>query len=172
MNYANIKTYSIENGPGVRVSLFVSGCTHHCKGCFNEAAWDFSYGRMFTEETEDEIIKSLEPSYMAGITLLGGEPMEPCNQKALVKFLRRVRKELPQKTVWIYTGYVYEDLLEGGRAKCEVTDEILSYCDVLVDGPFMIDKKNISLKFRGSENQRIIDIPATREQNKVIVAME
>ena len=172
MNYANIKTYSIENGPGVRVSLFVSGCTHHCKGCFNEAAWDFSYGSPFTEGTEDEIIKSLEPSYMAGITLLGGEPMEPCNQKALVKFLRRIREELPQKTIWIYTGYVYEDLLEGGRANCEVTDEILSYCDVLVDGPFMIDKKNISLKFRGSENQRIIDIPATREHNKVIVAME
>ena len=152
MNYANIKTYSIENGTGVRVSLFVSGCTHHCKGCFNEEAWDFSYGKPFT--------------------LLGGEPMEPVNQRVLVNLLKRIRKELPDKTVWIYTGYLYEDLLPGGRANCEVTEEMLSYCDILVDGPFVLEKKNISLKFRGSENQRIIQLSATRDASKVILAME
>ncbi len=172
MNYANIKTYSIENGTGVRVSLFVSGCTHHCKDCFNEQAWDFGYGNPFTEETENAVIEALAPDYMAGITLLGGEPMEPVNQRGLLPLLKRIRKELPQKTVWAYTGYVYEDLLEGGRAHCEVTEELLSLCDILVDGPFIADKKNISLRFRGSENQRIIDLKATRESGKVVLAME
>lgn len=172
MNYANIKTYSIENGTGVRVSLFVSGCTHHCKDCFNEQAWDFGYGDPFTEETEDAVIEALAPDYMAGITLLGGEPMEPVNQRGLLPLLKRIRKELPQKTVWAYTGYVYEDLLEGGRAHCEVTEELLSLCDILVDGPFIAEKKNISLRFRGSENQRIIDLKATREAGKVVLAME
>ena len=172
MNYANIKTYSIENGTGVRVSLFVSGCTHHCKDCFNEQAWDFEYGNPFTEDTENAVIEALAPDYMAGITLLGGEPMEPVNQRGLLPLLRRIRKELPQKTVWAYTGYVYEDLLEGGRAHCEVTEELLSLCDILVDGPFIAEKKNISLRFRGSENQRIIDLKATRETGKVVLAME
>ena len=172
MNYANIKTYSIENGIGVRVSLFVSGCTHHCKDCFNEQAWDFEYGNPFTEETENAVIEALAPDYMAGITLLGGEPMEPVNQRGLLPLLKRIRKELPQKTVWTYTGYVYEDLLEGGRAHCEVTEELLSLCDILVDGPFIAEKKNISLRFRGSENQRIIDLKATRETGKVVLAME
>ncbi len=172
MNYANIKTYSIENGTGVRVSLFVSGCTHHCKDCFNEQAWDFGYGAPFTEETENAVIEALAPDYMAGITLLGGEPMEPVNQRGLLPLLKRIRKELPQKTVWAYTGYVYEDLLEGGRAHCEVTEELLSLCDILVDGPFIAEKKNISLRFRGSENQRIIDLKATRESGKVVLAME
>lgn len=172
MNYANIKTYSIENGTGVRVSLFVSGCTHHCKDCFNEQAWDFGYGAPFTEDTENAVIEALAPDYMAGITLLGGEPMEPVNQRGLLPLLKRIRKELPQKTVWAYTGYVYEDLLEGGRAHCEVTEELLSLCDILVDGPFIADKKNISLRFRGSENQRIIDLKATRESGKVVLAME
>ena len=172
MNYANIKTYSIENGTGVRVSLFVSGCTHHCKDCFNEQAWDFGYGNPFTEETENAVIEALAPDYMAGITLLGGEPMEPVNQRGLLPLLKRIRKELPQKTVWAYTGYVYEDLLEGGRAYCEVTEELLSLCDILVDGPFIAEKKNISLRFRGSENQRIIDLKATRESGKVVLAME
>ena len=172
MNYANIKTYSIENGIGVRVSLFVSGCTHHCKDCFNEQAWDFEYGNPFTEETENAVIEALAPDYMAGITLLGGEPMEPVNQRGLLPLLKRIRKELPQKTVWAYTGYVYEDLLEGGRAHCEVTEELLSLCDILVDGPFIAEKKNISLRFRGSENQRIIDLKATRETGKVVLAME
>ena len=172
MNYANIKTYSIENGTGVRVSLFVSGCTHHCKDCFNEQAWDFGYGIPFTEDTENAVIEALAPDYMAGITLLGGEPMEPVNQRGLLPLLKRIRKELPQKTVWAYTGYVYEDLLEGGRAHCEVTEELLSLCDILVDGPFIAEKKNISLRFRGSENQRIIDLKATRESGKVVLAME
>ncbi len=172
MNYANIKTYSIENGTGVRVSLFVSGCTHHCKDCFNEQAWDFEYGNPFTEDTENAVIEALAPDYMAGITLLGGEPMEPVNQRGLLPLLKRIRKELPQKTVWAYTGYVYEDLLEGGRAHCEVTEELLSLCDILVDGPFIAEKKNISLRFRGSENQRIIDLKATRETGKVVLAME
>ena len=172
MNYANIKTYSIENGTGVRVSLFVSGCTHHCKDCFNEQAWDFGYGNPFTAETENAVIEALTPDYMAGITLLGGEPMEPVNQRGLLPLLKRIRKELPQKTVWAYTGYVYEDLLEGGRAHCEVTEELLSLCDILVDGPFIAEKKNISLRFRGSENQRIIDLKATRETGKVVLAME
>lgn len=172
MNYANIKTYSIENGTGVRVSLFVSGCTHHCKDCFNEQAWDFGYGAPFTEDTENAVIEALAPDYMAGITLLGGEPMEPVNQRGLLPLLKRIRKELPQKTVWAYTGYVYEDLLEGGRAHCEVTEELLSLCDILVDGPFIAEKKNISLRFRGSENQRIIDLKATRESGKVVLAME
>ena len=124
MNYANIKTYSIENGTGVRVSLFVSGCTHHCKDCFNAEAWDFEYGKPFTKETEDEVIEDLRPDYMAGITLLGGEPMEPVNQRGLISLIRRIREELPQKTIWIYSGYVYEDFKDGGRAHCEVTDEI------------------------------------------------
>lgn len=172
MNYANIKTYSIENGTGVRVSLFVSGCTHHCKDCFNEQAWDFEYGNPFTEDTENAVIEALTPDYMAGITLLGGEPMEPVNQRGLLPLLKRIRKELPQKTVWAYTGYVYEDLLEGGRAHCEVTEELLSLCDILVDGPFIAEKKNISLRFRGSENQRIIDLKAARETGKVVLAME
>lgn len=172
MNYANIKTYSIENGTGVRVSLFVSGCTHHCKDCFNEQAWDFEYGNPFTADTENAVIEALAPDYMAGITLLGGEPMEPVNQRGLLPLLKGIRKELPQKTVWAYTGYVYEDLLEGGRAHCEVTEELLSLCDILVDGPFIAEKKNISLRFRGSENQRIIDLKATRETGKVVLAME
>ena len=172
MNYANIKTYSIENGTGVRVSLFVSGCTHHCKDCFNEQAWDFEYGNPFTADTENAVIEALAPDYMAGITLLGGEPMEPVNQRGLLPLLKRIRKELPQKTVWAYTGYVYEDLLEGGMAHCEVTEELLSLCDILVDGPFIAEKKNISLRFRGSENQRIIDLKATRETGKVVLAME
>ena len=172
MNYANIKTYSIENGTGVRVSLFVSGCTHHCKNCFNAEAWDFEYGKPFTKETEDEVIEDLRPDYMAGITLLGGEPMEPVNQRGLISLIRRIREELPQKTIWIYSGYVYEDFKDGGRAHCEVTDEILSLCDILVDGPFVEEKKNISLRFRGSENQRIIDLKKTRAEGKVILAME
>lgn len=172
MNYANIKTYSIENGTGVRVSLFVSGCTHHCKNCFNAEAWDFEYGKPFTKETEDEIIEDLRPDYMAGITLLGGEPMEPVNQRGLISLIRRIREELPQKTIWIYSGYVYEDFKDGGRAHCEVTDEILSLCDILVDGPFVEEKKNISLRFRGSENQRIIDLKKTKAAGKVVLAME
>lgn len=172
MNYGSIKAFSIENGTGVRVSLFVSGCRHHCKGCFNPETWDFNYGQPFTEETENEIMEALKPDYMAGLTLLGGDPAEPENQTALLPLLRRIRKELPKKTVWVYSGYVYEDFKKDGRAYCDATDEYLSLCDVLVDGPFILEKKNISLKFRGSENQRIIDLNSTRGKGELVLCPE
>ena len=172
MNYANIKTYSIENGTGVRVSLFVSGCRHRCKDCFNPETWDFAYGKPFTEEVEDEIIHAMKPDYMAGLTLLGGDPKEPENQADLLPLLRRIRKELPGKTVWVYSGYLYEDFLPGGKVYCDATEEYLSLCDIMVDGPFILEKKDISLKFRGSSNQRIIDLPQTIASGKVVLAME
>lgn len=159
MNYATIKKHDVANGVGVRVSLFVSGCTHRCKGCFNAEAWDFSYGSLYTEETEREIIAALSPSYIAGLSLLGGEPFEPANQRVLVGLLRRFRSEYPQKTVWCYTGYLFDsDLVKGGRAYTEVTEEMLSFIDILVDGEFIEEKKDLKLKFRGSSNQRIIDV--------------
>ena len=158
MNYASIRTCDIANGEGVRVSLFVSGCTHRCKGCFNEEAWDFSYGQPFTEKTESELIAALEPGHIAGLSILGGEPMEPENQRALVPFLRRVRDRFGvSKTVWVYTGCVLEtQLMAPSRWRTELTDEFLSLVDVLVDGPFVEAEKDISLEFRGSANQRII----------------
>ena len=157
MNYANIKKYDIADGPGVRVSLFVSGCRHHCKGCFNSEAWDFEYGRPYTAETEAEILEALKPGYIAGLTLLGGGPFEPENQAELVKLLRKVRETYPEKSIWSYTGFVYDkDLVPGGRAYTDVTDEMLSYLDVLVDGPFVEELKDITLQFRGSSNQRIL----------------
>ena len=162
MNYASIRTCDIANGDGVRVSLFVSGCTHHCKGCFNEDAQAFDYGQPFTREVEDEILEAAAPSHIAGITLLGGEPMEPENQRALVPFLRRFRERFGEtRTLWMYTGCIWESLAgEKGpyRWRIDVTDEMLSMTDVLVDGPFIEALKDISLKFRGSSNQRIIDI--------------
>ena len=158
MNFATIKKRDIANGPGVRVSLFVSGCTHRCEGCFNEIAWDFSYGEPFTDAVENELLEALSPDFIAGITLLGGEPFEPENQRALLPFLKRVREAFPQKTVWCYSGYTLEQLTGESRARCEVTDEMLSQLDVLVDGRFVLAKKNIRLRFRGSENQRIIDV--------------
>ena len=162
MNYAEIKNYDIANGLGVRVSLFVSGCTHHCKGCFNPMTWDFSYGKPFTQATIDELLEMLSPSYIDGLTLLGGEPMEPDNQRALLPLLREVRRRFPDKNIWCYTGYLLdEELLKPSRARCEVTDEMLSMIDVLVDGEFVEEKKNISLSFRGSENQRLIDLQPT-----------
>ncbi len=162
MNYAEIKNYDIANGLGVRVSLFVSGCTHHCKGCFNPMTWDFSYGKPFTQDTQNELLEMLSPDYIDGLTLLGGEPMEPDNQRGLLPFLREVRKRFPSKNIWCYTGYLLdEELLKPSRARCEVTDEMLSLIDVLVDGEFVEEKKNISLSFRGSENQRLIDLPTT-----------
>ncbi len=158
MYYGEIKKWDIADGPGVRVSLFVSGCRHHCKGCFNEDTWDFAYGKPYTEETEQEILEALNSSYIQGLTILGGEPFEPENQRELVELLRRVRKEIPQKDIWCYTGFVFErDLVPGGRAFTEVTEEILSMIDVLVDGPFILDEKDITLKFRGSRNQRLLD---------------
>ncbi len=170
MNYATIKNCDIANGPGVRVSLFVSGCTHRCKGCFNEVAWDFDYGQPFTRQTEDEILKMLAPDYVKGITLLGGEPFEPQNQPAVVDFLRRVKETYPNKTVWAFSGYLFDkDILSGRLGPKEITDEYLSYLDVLVDGPFVLEKKDLSLRFRGSSNQRIIDVPASLASGKVVL---
>ena len=158
MNYASIRKCDIANGEGVRVSLFVSGCTHRCKGCFNEEAQDFNYGAPFTLEIEAELLDALAPSHIAGLTLLGGEPMEPSNQVALLPFLRRFREKFGNtKTLWIYTGCTIEELKDtSSRWHTEVTDEILSMTDVLVDGPFIEELKDISLQFRGSSNQRIL----------------
>ncbi len=161
MYYGSLKKCDIANGIGIRTVLFVSGCTHHCKGCFQPQTWNFRYGTEYTEETEQEIMESLQPSYVHGLTLLGGEPMEPENQRALLPLLRRIRRELPHKTIWCYSGYTWEELTGESRARCEVTEEMLSLLDVLVDGEFVEEKKNISLQFRGSENQRLIDVPKT-----------
>ena len=170
MNYGTIKNCDIANGVGVRVSLFVSGCTHHCRECFQPETWAFAYGEPYTQETEDELLRLLAPSYIDGLSLLGGEPMEPQNQRELVKLLRRVKAELPDKNVWCYSGYTLEtDLLSPSRARCEVTDELLSMIDILVDGEFVLEKKNISLSFRGSENQRIIDLKATLKSGRTVV---
>ncbi len=162
MNYGAIKKFDIADGPGVRVSLFVSGCTHHCRECFQPETWNFDYGQPFTEETEQELFEALDKEYICGLTLLGGEPFEPQNQRVLVPFLRRVKERFPEKSIWSYTGYTLEtDLLSPSRARCEVTDEMLSMLDVLVDGEFVLEKKNIRLRFRGSENQRLIDMKKT-----------
>ena len=169
MHYCNIKNCDIANGVGVRVSLFVSGCRNHCKNCFQPETWNFDYGERYTKETEDEIIESLRPDYVDGITLLGGEPFEPENQRELVKLLRRIKKELPQKTVWSFSGFTYEELTGDSRAVCEVTNEMLSMLDVLVDGEFVEAKRNISLRFRGSENQRLIDMNKTRKEGKIVL---
>ena len=162
MHYGNIKNYDIADGEGVRVTLFCSGCTNRCEGCFQPETWDFCYGKEYTKETEDQLIQMLTNPNIQGLTLLGGDPFEPSNQRTLITLLRRVKQELPTKDVWAYTGFVYEqDLLEGQRKHTEVTDEMLSYIDVLVDGPFVIDEKDISLYFKGSTNQRVIDMPKT-----------
>lgn len=161
MYYGEIKKYDIANGTGVRTSLFVSGCTHHCKGCFNPQTWDFSYGKEFTDETEQEIIESLSYSYIDGLTLLGGEPMEVSNQRALLPFVKKVKEAFPDKTIWCYTGYTLDELLGNSRGRCECTDELLSMIDVLVDGEFVEELKNLSLQFRGSSNQRLLDLKKT-----------
>lgn len=168
MNYGEIKNYDIANGEGVRVSLFVSGCTHHCKNCFNPETWSFEYGKPFTKETEDYIIECLSPDYIDGLSLLGGEPFEPQNQKVLLPFLRRVKSEFPDKTIWCYTGYLFDkELLSESRARCEFTDEMLSMIDVLVDGEFVQALHDISLAFRGSSNQRIIDVQKSLETGEI-----
>ena len=159
MNYGNIKKTDIADGVGVRVTLFVSGCRRHCKGCFNSDTWDFGYGEPFTEETEKELLDALAPSYINGLTLLGGEPMEPENQAALLPFVRRVRSHYPDKSIWCYTGCTLEkDLVPGGSHFCGATEELLSLIDVLVDGEFIEEKKDLRLLFRGSSNQRVIDM--------------
>ena len=170
MKYATIKKCDIANGPGVRVSLFVSGCTHRCPGCFNEVAWDFAYGHPFTQETVESILDMLRPSYIRGLTLLGGEPFEPRNQGAVVDLLRQVKKQYPEKSIWAFTGFLFDrDILSG---KLGDTEEYLSYLDVLVDGPFVQEKKNLSLRFRGSENQRIIDVPASLAAGKIVLGQD
>lgn len=167
MNYAAIKNCDIANGPGVRVSLFVSGCTHRCPGCFNAVAWDFDYGEPFTQKTIDSILTMLKPSYVRGLTLLGGEPFEPQNQGAIVELLRQIKKQLPEKSIWAFSGYLFDrDILSGRLGD---TGEYLSYLDVLVDGPFVEAKKNLSLRFRGSENQRIIDVPASLAAGEIVL---
>jgi len=157
MNYAGIKKVDIANGPGVRVSLFVSGCRNHCRGCFNPETWDFSYGEPFTKETEDEIIKALRPSWIQGLSILGGEPTEEENEAALIPFLKRVREELPDKDIWLYSGYTWEMLQN---------EEILKLVDVLVDGPFLLEQKDAGLAFRGSRNQRIIHLREGKPDGK------
>lgn len=170
MNYATIKNCDIANGPGVRVSLFVSGCTHRCKGCFNEVAWDFNYGEPFTQDTIDSILDMLKPAHIRGLTLLGGEPFEPQNQGAILELLRQVKAKYPQKSIWAFSGYLFDkDILSGRLGEWAVTREYLSYLDVLVDGPFLEAKKNLSLRFRGSENQRLIDVPASLAANDVVL---
>ena len=168
MNYGEIKNYDIANGEGVRVSLFVSGCTHHCKNCFNKETWDFNYGKPFTEETEELLLRELEPDYIDGLSLLGGEPFEPQNQEVLLPFLRKVKNELPNKNIWCYTGYLFDrELLSESRARCEFTDEMLSLIDVIVDGEFVQALHDISLAFRGSSNQRIIDVQKSLETGEI-----
>lgn len=168
MNYGEIKSFDIANGEGVRVSLFVSGCTHHCKNCFNKETWDFNFGKPFTKEVEDSIIEMLAPDYIDGFSLLGGEPFEPQNQRVLMPFLKRIKEKFPDKSVWCYTGYLFDDeLLSESRARCECTDEMLSFIDVLVDGEFVQELYNITLAFRGSENQRIIDVQKSLKTGEI-----
>ena len=166
MNYASIKSCDIANGPGVRVSLFVSGCTHHCKDCFNPETWDFSYGEPFTDDVMDRIIELLRPGYIRGITYLGGEPFDPNNQEGLLRLTRKIREELPEKTIWAFTGYVFGQTLPQLPG---VTDALLDGLDVLVDGPFIAAQKDLSLRFRGSRNQRLIDMKKTRAAGDVIL---
>lgn len=159
MNYCNIKRRDIADGIGVRVTLFVSGCTHHCKGCFQPETWDFAYGQPFDAAAERVIFDELAQTFVNGLTLLGGEPFEPVNQRGLLPLLRAVKENYPGKTIWAYSGYTWEELTGDSRARCEATDELLSLLDVLVDGEFMEERKDITLRFRGSSNQRILDVP-------------
>jgi len=170
MNYATIKNCDIANGPGVRVSLFVSGCTHRCPGCFNEVAWDFDYGTPFTQQTIDSILQMLKPAYVKGLTLLGGEPFEPQNQGPIVELLRQIKAKYPEKSIWAFTGYLFDkDILAWKLGPREITEEYLSYLDVLVDGPFVLAKKNLSLRFRGSENQRLIDVKESLRTGEIVL---
>ena len=170
MHYGEIKNCDIANGEGVRVSLFVSGCTNHCENCFQPQTWDFCYGKPFTAETEEYLLSLLAPDYINGLTLLGGEPFEPENQRALLPFLRRVREQFPKKTIWAFSGFTLEEMRrEGSYVRCEVTDDLLALVDVLVDGRFVQALYDISLRFRGSSNQRIIDIPATLARGEIVL---
>jgi len=173
MHYGEIKKLDVANGAGVRVTLFVSGCTNHCENCFQPQTWDFCYGREFTQETENELIEALRPAYVRGLTLLGGEPFEPKNQRVLVDVLRRIRKACPDKDVWAFSGFTLDqELLKDSYARCEVTDEMLSMIDVLVDGRYVDALRDLSLQFRGSSNQRIIDLNRTRAEGKIVLWQE
>lgn len=170
MHYGAIKKVDTANGLGVRVTLFVSGCTNCCKGCFQKQTWDFEYGEPYSAKTQIEILEALKPSYIQGFTLLGGEPFEPSNQKELVRLLRAIKAIYPQKDIWAFTGFLLDqDLIEGGRKYTEVTYEMLSMIDVLVDGPFIEAQRSMMLKYRGSENQRVIDMNESRKQNKIVL---
>lgn len=170
MNYATIKKYDVANGPGVRVSLFVSGCTHHCPGCFNPETWDFNYGEPFDSEVMNEIIQALEPSYIRGFTLLGGEPFEYKNQQGVLPLLKEIKNRFPHKDIWCFTGYDFEkDLLGDMANKWPETREMLSFIDVLVDGEFVQDLKNLSLRFRGSSNQRLIKVQESLKENQIVL---
>ena len=170
MNYGAIKKHDVANGLGVRVSLFVSGCTHHCPECFNEEAWDFSYGQPFTKAVEEEIISALKPEYIRGFSLLGGEPFEPANQEVLVGLLRNIKEKYPEKTIWCYSGYLFDtEMLTGKLGNPKITREMLSYIDILVDGEFHIAEKNLNLRFRGSSNQRIIKVPESLQTDKIVL---
>lgn len=171
MNYATIKWTDIANGVGVRISLFVSGCTHRCKNCFNEIAWDFAYGQPFDEEVMDKILKELGEGYITGLSLLGGEPLEPQNQEALYPFIKEVKKRYPNKTIWCYTGFILDEstgALQEKHKNTPYTKELISLFDVLVDGPFVEELKDIRLKFRGSANQRLIDVQKTLQTGKFV----
>lgn len=169
MNYANIKNCDVANGDGVRVTLFVSGCTNRCEHCFQPETWDFGFGEPFTHEVEDKLLGMLSPTYINGLTLLGGEPFEPHNQRALLPFVKRVRETYPNKNIWAFSGFTYEELMrDASHPRCEVTDELLSLIDVLVDGRYVDSLRNLSLKFRGSSNQRLIDLVKTRETGTVV----
>ena len=175
MNYATIKWVDIANGEGVRVSLFVSGCTHRCKNCFNEIAWDFTYGDLFDETIETKIIKELQSDYIAGLSLLGGEPLEPQNQKALYPFIKKVKMLCPNKTIWCYTGFVFDadsGVLKETNKNTEITKELISLFDVLVDGPYIEELKDIRLKFRGSSNQRVIDVKKSLQEEKIVLYLD
>ncbi len=170
MNYAAIKKYDVANGPGVRVSLFVSGCTHHCPGCFNPETWDFQFGEPFDSDVMNDIIKALEPSYIKGFTLLGGEPFEYVNQQGVLPLLREIKNRFPHKDIWCFTGYDFErDILGDMVNKWPETKEMISYIDVLVDGEFKQDLKNLSLKFRGSSNQRLIKVQESLQANEIVL---
>ena len=169
MNYAEIKNLDIANGPGLRVSLFVSGCAHHCKGCFNPESWDFNYGQPFTEATEEELLSLLENEHIRGLSLLGGEPFEPANQAVLAPFLQRVKAKFPYKDVWCYSGYNFEqDMLTGNLGPWKITEQMLNCIDVLVDGEFVIELKNPNLRFRGSANQRVILVQESLKEDRIV----
>ena len=170
MNYAGIKKLDVANGPGLRVTLFVSGCTHHCKGCFNKETWDFNYGNPFTEEVEEEILKELRRPQIAGLTLLGGEPFEYVNQKGLLSLVRRAKAEFPEKPLWCFTGYDFEkDILGRMVSEWEETKELLSYIDILVDGEFMEELKDLNLRFKGSSNQRTIMVQESMKKGRIVL---